>query len=605
MKYSYNWLQSHIEDPLPSPEVLRERIIFHAFEVEETEIVEGDTIFDIKVLPDRAGDCLSHYGMAREIAGLLDLNFIESPYTNPVVSDQVIVDIQTDHCIRYSAVRIDGVRVTPSPEWLVKKLEAVGQRSINNIVDATNFILLDLGQPTHAFDANKVHGSILVRTAVEGEKITTLSGEEKILKEGMMLIADDQKPLAIAGVKGGNAAEVTPETISVVLEIANFDAVSVRKTSRSLGLITDASKRFENNVSPVLVDSARAKLIGLVTLLGGGTVVAMGEQYPKPQLDRAIAFTCADMQRALGKTITDEKIVMVLDRYGYTYERVVTDSTGSPQVRYTIDVPFWRQDITGAHDMVEEIGRAVGYDTIPASPLPFTPVIIANEQYEKIRAIKYALAAQGYGEVMNYSFRKKGEVYIAYGPKDKSALRTNLSDALKESYEMNRLNAPLLGLSEVKIFEVGTVFAKDNESIHVATADKTGVKEWAVEEYALPAEGAKLPAAFGSLAPSAPFKPWSSYPFIVRDVAVWVHSDAEQQDLKTMIDSFAAEHCVRPATLFDTFRKQDPSNPSGQAISMAYRLVFQSFEKTLTDEEVEKEFQLLVKTLTDNGFTIR
>jgi phenylalanyl-tRNA synthetase beta chain len=601
MKYSYTWLQSHIEDPLPSPEVLKETIIFHAFEVESLEKLGTsemeDWIFDIKVLPDRAGDCLSHYGMAREIAGLLDLNFITSAYTLPAVSDAVVVDIQTDTCIRYSAVRLDNVHVTPSPEWLVKKLAAVGQRSINNVVDATNFILLDMGQPTHAFDAEKVHGSIVIRLATEGETITTLSNEDKTLKEGMMVIADEEKLLAIAGIKGGIAAEVNMQTTSIILEIANFNAVSVRKTARSLALVTDASKRFENNVAPSLVESARAKLVGLIQILAGGTVVATGEHYPHPQLERTIAFTLAEMQSMLGMTITDNSIVKVLDQYGYSYEKNgdPSDSSGLHSF-YTLAVPLWRHDITGAHDMVEEIGRVIGYDTIPNTPLPFTPTAIKNEQYEKIRAIKFALSQQGYSEVMTYSFRKKGEVQIAYGPKDKSALRANLTDGLKESYDMNRLNAALLGVSEVKLFEVGTVFTKDSEQVHVATADKDGVQEWDVEKYEMPIHNPS-PSLRVSI-PFGHFEPWSNYPFIVRDIAVWV-SDGQENDLQKIITEFAAAYCARPATLFDTFSKDGKT-------SVAYRLVFQSTEKTLTDAEVEPLFQTLVTTVTSHpGMTIR
>lgn len=558
------------------------------------EKTDDDTIFDIKVLPDRAGDSLSHYGMAREIAGLLDLNFIASAYTLPTASAEVSIDVQTEQCLRYAAVRIDGVSVTPSPAWLVKKLEAVGQRSINNIVDATNFILLDMGQPTHAFDADKVHGSIVVREAKEGEMITTLSGEEKTLKEGMMVIADSEKLLAIAGVKGGTAAEVTLNTHSIILEIANFDAASVRKTSRQLGLVTDASKRFENNMSPHVVESARAKLVGLVQILGAGTVVAVGEHYPHPHIDRAVSFTLADIQRVLGKSITDASIVNVFDRYGYTYQKA--------DDFYTLDVPFWRRDIAGAHDIAEEVGRVVGYDTIPSEALSFVPAIVANEQYEKIREIKSYLSKLGYSEVMNYSFRKKGEVYISHGPKDKSALRANLADGLKESYEMNRLNLGLLGLQEAKIFEIGTVFSASGEQVHVAVADKGGIKEWGIDEYVM--EKKEMLAASDAVAPYGnsggphPFKPWSQYPFITRDIAVWV-DEADKPVLQAMIEDFAQRHCIRPATLFDTFTKDGK-------MSLAYRLVFQSMDKTLTDAEVEPVFQTLVAAVTSHsGMTIR
>ncbi len=390
--------------------------------------------------------------------------------------------------------------------------------------------------------------------------------------------------------KGGNAAEVTNETTDIILEIANFDAASVRKTSRSLSLITDASKRFENNLSPLLVESARAKLAGLIYLLAGGTIAASGEQYPAPQLDRAISFTLDDIQRLLGKMIDDSTIVKIFDRYGYTYEK--------SEDFYTLDVPFWRQDITGAHDIAEEIGRVFGYDKIPVASLPFTPRVIPNEQYEKIRAIKYALVDQGYSEVMTYSFRKKGEVHIAYGPKDKSALRTNLSDALKESYEMNRLNAPLLGLQEIKLFEIGTVFTDKGEQINVAIADKSGVKEWGMEEYVIENPSTSLEIVVPSSHYDI-FKPWSPYPFITRDIAVWLTTDEDKKHLQEIIETFARNNCVRPATLFDMFTKDGKT-------SVAYRFVFQSMNKTLTDAEVETVFQQLVSTITSySSMTIR
>ncbi len=596
MKYSYNWLQSHIEDPLPSAEVLKETIIFHAFEVEDVEVTATDTIFDIKILPDRAGDALSHYGMAREIAGLLDLNFNDIQYTLPSATLNVPIDIQVPECLRYSAIRIDGVNVGPSPAWLVKKLEDVGQRSINNVVDATNFILLDLGQPTHVFDAEKVTGGIVVRHAMADEKITTLSGEEKVLAESMMVIADSEKTLAIAGVKGGTAAEVTNDTTFVILEVANFDAASVRKTSRSLGLVTDASKRFENNLSPYVVEAARAKLVGLVTLLAGGTVSAVSDHYPVPQIDRAISFTLEDIQRLLGPSVTDLTVTKVLDQYGYTYEH--TNNF------YTLDVPYWRQDITGAHDMAEEIGRVTGYDSIEAKPIPFASSIVLNEQYEKIRTIKFSLLKQGYSEVMTYAFRKKGDVTISHGPKDKSALRTNLTDAMKESYELNKANAVLLGVDQVKQFEIGTVFTADTEQINIAIADKSGVSEWSVDQYYQTNKDQLIEVDANTEAKRTlnavekkPFKSWSIYPFITRDIAVWV-TEGHAGKLETMVQEFAAKHCVRSATLFDRFSKEGKT-------SLAYRLVFQSPEKTLTDAEVDATFAELVSAITAAGMTIR
>ncbi len=600
MKYSYTWLQSHIEESLPKPEVLKEKIIFGAFEVESAEQVgdlpaltkvreqAGDTIFDIKVLPDRAGDCLSHYGMAREIAGLLGLTLKTTERTLPSIDLLLPVEVKSDLVRRYMAIRMDGVKVMPSPQWLKDALESVGQRSINNIVDATNFILLDTGQPTHAFDASKIDGGIVVRDAKENEKIITLSGEEKVLQPENVVIADYVGALGIAGVKGGKSAEVHDGTTSVILEVANFDPASVRKTARSLALPTDAAKRFENNLSPEVVYQSAAQLITLIKDIAGGEVTGVKDIYPTKQEVRTLSFTTADIARLLGKASVDD-IARVFDQYKYVYKK-----DGDT---FTLTIPYWRADIAGAYDIAEEVGRVLGYESIEAKPLPEVFPVSHSDIYQAIRAVKAWLVHDGYREVMTYTFRPKGEVEVAYGAKGKTALRTNLSDGLKEAYDLNKLNAPLLGLTEVKLFEIGTVFTKDKEEIHVATADKNGIKEMTVEEYIREHKVVVDNTTLETTPSNELFKPWSVYPFVTRDIAVWIPEGSEEK-LKGIVDAFAEKHCVRPATLFDQFTKEGK-------VSVAYRLVFQSYEKTLTDDEVRAWMKILTDAIEAQGFTIR
>ena len=478
MKISYNWLQKHIEEKLPDLESLKETIIFHAFEVEDMEKVGDDTVMDIKVLPDRAHDCLSHAGIAREIAGLLGLTFISYPL--PDLPAQagfplgIKVEIQSDICRRYIAVEMKDVKVGPSPEWLKDALESIGARSINNVVDATNYVLFDTGQPVHAFDKEKIDGGIVVRMAHEGEQITTLSQEVKILKENDLVIADYLGPLAIAGVKGGASAEVSENTTNIIIEIGNFDPVAIRKTSRRLNLVTDASKRFENEVTPEIAYDTARHVVGIIQQVAGGEVVGVFDHYPTPVAPRTLSFTLLDITRLLGTTITSAQIDLWISRYS-----IVSTKDGDI---YTITIPAQRLDITGSHDIAEEVGKMVGYDLIPVSPLPFTPVVAPGE-YEKVFATKYWLAQNGFREVMNYSFVKKGDVSISYGAKDKSALRSTLSDALKESYEKNKLNAGLLGLDSIRIFEIGTVFLKDKEEMRVATCDKGTFEELSLDAF--------------------------------------------------------------------------------------------------------------------------
>ena len=596
MKISYRWLQRHIEEPLPSPEIIRETIIFHAFEVESIDRIDDDVVFDIKVLPDRAHDCLSHRGIARELAGLLKLTL--KPYEFPALPFPpsgpdlpLKLEVQTDVCRRYIGVVMEGVRVEASPSWLTTLLTAVGQKSINNIVDLTNFILLDVGQPVHVFDLESIDGGIVVRSAHDGEKIITLSDEEKQLTESMSVIADYVGALAIAGVKGGKTAEVNEKTTKIFLEIANFDPAIVRKTARSLGLVTDASKRFENDLTPERALGAAQALVAEVQKLAGGTIAGAHDWYPHQVEKRTISFTLASIVRILGPSITEAHIDEVFTRYHYEY--VKQDGT------YVLTVPSERLDLVGPYDIAEEIGRVVGYEHIVPAELPAIYTVEQNTTYQQIRAVRTYLLGGGFREVMTYTFRKKGEVYVARGPKDKSALRTNLSDALQESYELNRLNAPLLGLTDIKLFEIGTVFSADKEEIRVATIDKGTVQELPLETF-ITEHG--VPDNIDFSRPSSVsgrFVPWSVYPFITRDIAVWVSTTEDKKILEQIVTAFAEKYCARPAQLFDTFEKEGKT-------SVAYRLVFQAPDKTLTEQEVETYFQELTKCIIEKKiFSIR
>lgn len=590
MKYSYNWLQKHIEQPLPSVEVLKEKIIFHAFEVESVESYNDDTIFDIKVLPDRAHDCLSHYGMAREIAGLY--GYTLKQYSDQALPNEALafpIEVQNEGCRRYITIEMSGVKIGSSPTWLKEALESIGARSINSVVDATNYVLFDRGQPVHAFDKEKIDGGIVVRLAHEHEQITTLSKEEKQLQPTDLVIADYLGVLAIAGVKGGMSAEVTDETKTIIIEVANFEPTPVRKTSRRLGLVTDASKRFENDLTPAYARDAAANIVALITEIAGGTITGVYDNYPHPVQERTVSFTTSEIQNLLGVSITTEDIVRVFDMYAYVYTK---ERDG-----FSLTIPFERIDIQGAHDIAEEVGRVCGYNTIHSAPLPFTPVVQPSE-YDKVRATKLWLAQNGFREVMTYSFRKKGDVTIARGPKDKSALRTTLSEGLKESYELNRQNAPLIGIETIKLFEIGTVFFTDREELHVATVNGGVFEEVPIdafiEKYSIALENTVFSVPKGGI-----FTEWSVYPFITRDIAVWGDTEEALKTLDGITETFSKTHCVRPPVIFDRFEKEG-------RISIAYRFVFQAPDKTLTDAEVSEWFSYLTTEIeTIKGLEIR
>ena len=467
MKISYNWLKWYIPEA-PNADKLADIITYHLAEVENVEHRvfnnEKDWVFDIKILPNRAHDLLSHQGVARELASLLNIKYVDPtpkykiPESKPT---ELKIEIKTDACKRYIGRIIKGVKIGSSPEWVVKHLESIGQRSINNIVDATNIVMFDCGEPTHVFDLDKIKGPLSARQAQDEETVTTLDGKECKLSSSDFVIADQEQALIIGGVKGGKAAEVTTSTTNLVLEVGNFDAVTVRKTSTRIGIRTEGSKRWENGVSPELASYGMLELSALIAEMCPEAIFEdIVDVYPKKQEERKLSFSAEKISKILGLTVSEKEIEDILKRYVFKY--VLKNG------EFEIVVPAMRLDLVIEEDMAEEIGRILGYDKVlPLIPkINFTPKV--NEVYTKISLVRNKLLSDGYSEVMTTSFREKGEVSVLASASDKNFLRANLSDGLKESLKLNNFNAPLLGLSEVKIFEIGTVFGKKGEEINVA-----------------------------------------------------------------------------------------------------------------------------------------
>jgi phenylalanyl-tRNA synthetase beta chain len=465
MKISYNWLKWYIPEA-PEPLKLRDVFTSHLCEVESVDKFEDDNIFDLKILPDRAHDLLSHQGVARELASLLNIKFVDPTPKYKVPESKktdLKIDVQSDKCRRYMGRIIRNIKVGPSPDWVVKHLESIGQRSINNMVDAANIVMYDCGQPTHVFDLEKINDCLVVRFAKEGEEITTLDNKNLKIKSSNLVIADAKNVLAIAGVKGGKIAEVDNNTTNIVLEVANFDPTSVRKTAQAVNIVTDAKKRFENDLSPELASFAMLEFSGLILeVCPDASFEDAVDVYPNKQEIKKLSFSVAKIRSILGFEVSVGDIKDVLNRYNFEY--VEKDEV------FEITVPAMRMDLNIEEDMAEEIGRVLGYDKIkPEIPkIDFAPK--QNEIYSKILWSRNKLLNEGYGEVMTYTFRDKGEVEVLASASDKKFLRTNLSDGLKESMKLNQLNMPLLGMKEIKIFEIGTIFKKSGEEMHVAFA---------------------------------------------------------------------------------------------------------------------------------------
>lgn len=613
MKISYNWLKWYVDGELPAPEKLADVFTFKLCEVEGIEtLADGDTVFDLNILPNRAHDLLSHQGIGREVAGLLGFKFKDPTLLYKIPESKptnLKIDIQTDKCRRYMGRIVRNIKVGPSPEWVVKHLESVGQRSINNIVDATNLVMLDCGQPTHAFDAKLITNEQLrITNAKEGEEFPVLGRDQIVakLKETDVIIADTNgKTLAIAGVKGGLTSGVTETTTEIVLEVANFNPVSVRKTARRLNLLSDSAKRFENDLSPEYAAYAMRELSAtILEMLTSPEVLTEGytgpvfeeivDVYPVKQETHSISFSILKINKMLGTAISEDEMVAMLTNYGY-------EITGSGDAR-TLSVSALRLDLTGEHDVSEEVARLYGLDAIPVTKLETGKQPATNETLAKMMAVREKLINEGYREVMTYAFRKKGVFEVARGVGDKGALRTNITDGLKESYELNRLNAPLLGLDETKIFEIGAVWPKEGEVIHVAMADKKSVVEMTLDEYItsyqLPATSYQGIKAESSQLKAHSFAPWSNFPFITRDVAVWAPQEIESSQVFNVIKKHCNKLVVKGPTLFDQFTKDGRT-------SYAFRLIFQSFDKTLSDVEVEPIMNAIVKSLTEQGFEVR
>src|SRR3989344_3362182 len=286
MKISYNWLQTYFDKPLPKPEELVELFSLRAFDVEGMEKLEnGDTVLDLKVLPDRACYALSHRGIARELAAILAISLkksVEVPIIESSISDADIGIEEPRLCTKFVGRRVEKVQVGESPKWLQERLIAIGQRPINNIVDATNFVMFDIGRPLHAFDADKVKGKLTVRSAKKGEVVVTLDNKRVELNNSELVMADDEGPVGLAGIKGGKRTEVDENTRNIILEAANWNPSYIRLTATSSGIKTEASRRFENRISPFLAEEG----IDAVT-----RIIAETARTPEMKVGKRIAVS--------------------------------------------------------------------------------------------------------------------------------------------------------------------------------------------------------------------------------------------------------------------------------------------------------------------------
>lgn len=648
MKVSVAWLQKYFSEPLPETAELVDALTFHSSEVEEVVGEGAAAQLDVKVLPDRAAYELSHRGIALELAAALDRSLSVDPLRDPLPAyeptDAVEICIENNEkCARYMGALITGVTIGPSPEWLSAALAAVGQRSINNVVDATNYVMLNIGQPLHAFDARKLETNeqgayvIHVRGAFEGEKITTLTGEEYVLPEDTLVIADRNTDavIGIAGIKGGKRAEVTNETTSILIEAANFNGTSVRRASQALKLWTDASLRFQNKISPELAAYGMRDVLALILEVAGGKVVGVTDQYAAPEAPQSpVSITLKQLNDLLGSAFSSDDLTSALRRLGIEFI-VETEATGI--FRVNVRPPFERRDLTQWQDLAEEIGRVLGYDRVEPAALPAMLTAADQKAWRGVEAIKDVLIGHGYTEISTPSFAAEGHILLANPlqkelPYLRASLSANMANALaRAAYEAPRVLGPV---PAVKLFELGTVFTKEGEHLSLCLgyqqlsgkASNTVLAE-AIDALtsAFPAAGIPTPAkveesmleiplrdvrfeGIGAQAQPArydlgAFRPFSHYPFALRDVAVWTPAGTEESEVSLLIQEAAGPLLAR-IDLFDRFEKKQEDGSS--RLSYAFRLVFQADDRTLTDTDIDPAMQAITDTLnTKDDFSVR
>jgi phenylalanyl-tRNA synthetase beta chain len=402
MLISYNWLRELTGTKL-EPHDVGQRLTNVGLAVDKVEARGDDFVLDVEVASNRP-DCLSHVGVAREFAAnqksQVSSPKSQIPKTQGKAADSSAVEIRDpDLCPRYAARVIRGVKIAPSPDWLMKRLEAIGQRPINNVADITNYVLHELGQPLHAFDLAKLaENRIVVRRAAKGESIKTLDGIDRKLDQQMLVIADAKRAVAVAGVMGGEDSEISNATSDVLIESAYFNPASVRRTARLLGLHSEASHRFERGADPEAVLRAQERCVALICEIAGGVATEDAlDVYPNRFSQGAVGLRRERVEAITSLQVSDLEKLRILTALGF-------ELSNDGAKRLTFTIPSWRHDIAIEEDLIEEIARHTGYDKITTALPPFSLAGEYHSTERRKRALRDALAAHGCNEAISFSF---------------------------------------------------------------------------------------------------------------------------------------------------------------------------------------------------------
>ncbi|MGC9991122.1 MAG: phenylalanine--tRNA ligase subunit beta [Candidatus Cybelea sp.] len=607
-------------------------------------------VLDVEITTNRP-DAMSIVGLARELAASYGTELRLPEFVNPgrdaePPGEEPQVSIESGDCYRFVSQRIDGVRVAPAPAWMRVRLALCGQRPINNLVDVSNYVMLETGQPLHFYDARAIHGGrLIVRSARDGEKIVTLDDVTRTLSPQALVIADDERPLCLAGLMGGAVSEVGPATTAIVVEAANFNGGRVRRMSNALGLRTEASARHEKSLPPALTDLGAARAAALLRDLGA--TVYRPHAYGQP-LTRAtaIALKVADVQRLLGLPLTPQTIEQHLVALGCEIDRVAPGTLA-------VTPPAWRGDLAIAADLIEEVARIEGYERIPVVVPSVAPHEISSAAFDLESRIAHALEGLGYREIVTQSLRDAGSVEV----------RNPLSEEqrfLRDSLAPGIIEYLAESASPVRVFEIGEVFDSGQDALVERSLLAFGFSAGPLEEppwrdsaflelkgdceqllrkitgrdaemtrgsqpgfhpgkTALVALDEREVAHLGRIDPrvakaaglrrpaylcvvniaSLPayetprYRVPSRYPSTYRDVALVVAIDVNAHDIERAVVAAVGSLCTG-ATVFDEYR--GPQIGEGRK-SLATRVTLRRFDATITDEEADAAVLLLLGAL--------
>lgn len=629
MKFDYKYLKSLVPG-LPPANKTAELLSNHLF---ETELM-GRDILEVEVLANRYSDAACYFGLARELAAMIKRQ-PKLPSVKKIRiknSKKINVKLQTKECRRLMAQSFFGVKIGPSPKWLIDVLKANGQQTINNLVDITNLATWETGQPLHAFDLDKMTGqNLYVRPAKRGEQVETLDGKIYELNESDLVLADDKGALDVAGIKGGKRAEIDDQTKNILLTAGNFNGAFIYKTSRKINLQTDASARFAHNLTPELVGWGMARASQLVDEICGGGAGPQVDVYKEKPSRHAIKFDVDRFNSLSGLRLKERDALDFLKRLDFAVKRKL------------VAMPWWRTDITRFEDLVEEVLRLYGYKNLTEQ----APVVVLQklEDEELVtfkKLLKKIMVGFGFDEVYSYSFTSTGEVEvenpvsIAY-----RFLRPDLIGNLRANLKSNRRF-----FEQVRIFEVGKVFNLEKnqikEKLHLAfgmtaprvsdfleikglaeqllqslglmdylfVEDPSGVglrveSDHHVIGYLTYFEDKKdyqavaefdLEKIFDLAEEERSYEETPRFPSIIRDLSVVVPNEVRFSKMLSLIERASSKY-LKDVDVVDFY--EDPRFSEGRQ-ALTLRFIFLANDRTLTDSEVDNELKIITKQLVDN-----